>query len=142
MQETISELTNARASASGCRLRASKLWLVIRHYGVEGLQFNVRQHVEVAQSFAEWVRSDDRFEVVAPVPLNLVCFRYRGSDEDNQRLMDRLNQSGDLYMTHTRLGDRFVLRFCVGQTNTQLRHVEFAWQRIQQEAAKLQAEAK
>jgi aromatic-L-amino-acid/L-tryptophan decarboxylase len=126
----------------GRRFRSLKLWFVIRHYGVEGLQFHVRQHVALAQSFADWVRNDERFEVVAPVPLNLVCFRYRGSDEENQRLMDRLNQSGDLYLTHTRLGDRFVLRFCVGQTNTQLRHVEFAWQRIQQEAEKLSAEAK
>jgi len=76
------------------------------------------------------------------VPLNLVCFRYRGSDDDNQRLMDCLNQSGDLYLTHTKLSDRFVLRFCVGQTNTQRRHVEFAWRRITEEAAKLQAEGK
>src|SRR5664279_856018 len=125
----------------GRRFRSLKLWFVIRHYGVEGLQFHVRQHVAMAQSFAQWVRNDERFEVVAPVPLNLVCFRYRGSDDDNQRIMDRLNQSGDLYLTHTRLGDRFVLRFCVGQTNTELRHVEFAWRRIQEEAARLQAEA-
>ncbi len=125
----------------GRRFRSLKLWFVIRHYGVEGLQFHVRQHVAIAQSFAQWVRDDERFEVVAPVPLNLVCFRYCGSDDENKQLMDRLNQSGDLYLTHTRLGDRFVLRFCVGQTHTQLRHVEFAWQRIQQEAARLQAKA-
>ncbi len=124
----------------GRRFRSLKLWFVIRHYGVEGLQFHVRQHVEVAQMFAEWVRSDPRFEVVGPVPLNLVCFRYSGSDDENQRIMDRLNRSGDLYLTHTRLGDKFVLRFCVGQTNTQLRHVESAWQRIQEEAAKLRVE--
>ena len=126
----------------GRRFRSLKLWFVIRHYGVEGLQHHVRRHVALAQSFADWVRSDGRFEVVAPVPLNLVCFRYCGSDDENQRLMDRLNQSGDLYLTHTRLGDRFVLRFCVGQTNTESRHVEQAWQRIQQEASKLPAEAK
>src|SRR5271157_4937459 len=126
----------------GRRFRSLKLWYVIRHYGVEGLQYHVRQHVNLAQSFAQWVRHDERFEVVAPVPLNLVCFRYRGSDDENQRLMDRLNQSGDLYLSHTRLSDRFVLRFCVGQTNTQRRHVEFAWQRITEEAAKLQAEAR
>jgi len=126
----------------GRRFRSLKLWFVIRHYGVEGLQYHVRQHVALAQSFAQWVRDDERFEIVAPVPLNLVCFRYRGSDDENQRLMDRLNQSGDLYLSHTKLSDRFVLRFCVGQTNTQRRHVEFAWQRITEEAAKLQAEAR
>ena len=122
----------------GRRFRSLKLWFVIRHYGVEGLQFHVRQHVALAQQFADWVRNDDRFEVVAPAPLNLVCFRYRGSDEQNKLLMDRLNQSGDLYFTHTRLADRFVLRFCVGQTNTTLRHVERAWQRIQEEASHLE----
>jgi aromatic-L-amino-acid decarboxylase len=121
----------------GRRFRSLKLWFVIRHYGVEGLQYHVRRHVELAQLFAGWVQHDERFEVVAPVPLNLVCFRYRGSNQDNQRLMDALNHSGDLYLTHTKLGDQFVLRFCIGQTNTRMRHVERAWQRIQEEAAKL-----
>jgi aromatic-L-amino-acid/L-tryptophan decarboxylase len=123
----------------GRRFRSLKLWFVIRHYGVEGLRHHIRQHVGLAQQFAQWVRADDRFEVAAPVPLNLVCFRFRGTDEENQLIMDRLNQSGDLYLTHTKLSGRLVLRLCVGQTNTQLRHVEFAWQRIQQEAAKLRA---
>ena len=121
----------------GRRFRSLKLWFVIRHYGVEGLQHHIRYHVQLAQQFRAWLESDDRFEVIVPPPLNLVCFRYRGSDEQNQRLMDSLNTSGDLYLTHTRMGDRFVLRFCVGQTNTEARHVERAWQRIQQEAKKL-----
>jgi aromatic-L-amino-acid decarboxylase len=118
----------------GRRFRALKLWFVIRHYGIEGLQYHVRRHVELAQKFAGWVRNDSRFEIAAPAPLNLVCFRHKGGDEINQKLMDRLNRSGDLYLTHTRLNDRFTLRFCVGQTNTMERHVERAWNRIQQEA--------
>ena len=121
----------------GRRFRSLKLWFVIRHYGVEGLQYHVRKHVEMAQQFAEWVKQDDRFELAAPVPLNLVCFRHRGGDENNQRLMDRLNQSGDLYLTHTRLNDRLTLRLCVGQANTTQRHVERAWQRIREEADRL-----
>ena len=121
----------------GRRFRSLKLWFVIRHYGVEGLQYHVRRHIEIAQQFAQWVKQDERFEMVAPAPLNLVCFRHRGSDESNQLLMDRLNHSGDLYLTHTRLNDRFTLRFCVGQTHTELRHVENAWRRIQEEAGKL-----
>ncbi len=121
----------------GRRFRSLKLWFVIRHYGVEGLQYHVRQHIAIAQQFAEWVKQDERFEIVAPVPLNLVCFRHRGGDESNQLLMDGLNHSGDLYLTHTRLNDRFTLRFCVGQTHTTLRHVENAWKRIQEEAGKL-----
>ena len=118
----------------GRRFRALKLWFVIRHYGIEGLQYHVRQHVELAQQFADWLENDSRFELAAPVPLNLVCFRHRGGDAANQALMDRLNHSGDLYLTHTRLHDRLTLRFCVGQTYTQARHVERAWQRIQEEA--------
>src|SRR5271166_4400135 len=121
----------------GRRFRSLKLWFVIRYYGVEGLQYHIRQHVEMARQFAEWVKQDDRFELAAPVPLNLACFRLRGGDESNQRLMDRLNQSGALYLTHTRLDDHLTLRFCVGQTNTTQRHVEQAWRGIQEEAGKL-----
>jgi aromatic-L-amino-acid decarboxylase len=121
----------------GRRFRSLKLWFVIRHYGVEGLQFHVRRHVELAQQFLEWVRQDDRFEVAAPAPLNLVCFRHRGGNERNTMLMDRLNTSGDLYLTHTRLNGKVTLRFCVGQTNTTQMHVENAWKRIQEEAGKL-----
>jgi aromatic-L-amino-acid/L-tryptophan decarboxylase len=120
----------------GRRFRSLKLWFVIRHYGVDGLQHHIRQHVELAQSFAGWVKQDERFELAAPTPLNLVCFRLKGGDDINQRLMDRLNRSGDLYLTHTRLNDRMALRFCVGQTNTASRHVEQAWKRIQEEAGK------
>jgi aromatic-L-amino-acid decarboxylase len=121
----------------GRRFRSLKLWFVIRHYGVEGLQYHIRRHVALAQQFAEWVGNDERFELAAPAPLNLVCFRHKGGDDANQTLLERLNQSGDLYLTHTRLTDRLTLRFCVGQTNTEARHVERAWKRIQQEAEKL-----
>jgi aromatic-L-amino-acid decarboxylase len=123
----------------GRRFRSLKLWFVIRHYGVEGLRHHIRRHVEIAQQFAAWVRNDARFELAAPAPLNLVCFRHRGGDEVNQALRDRLNRSGDLYLTHTRLQNRFTLRLCVGQTYTELRHVERAWRRIQEEAARLAA---
>lgn len=121
----------------GRRFRSLKLWFVIRHYGVEGLQHHIREHVRLAQQFAAWVREDLRFDLVAPCELNLVCFRLREGDSANQQLMENLNKSGDLFLTHTKLGEKFTLRFCVGQTNTQAHHVEKAWQRIQEEAAKL-----
>jgi aromatic-L-amino-acid/L-tryptophan decarboxylase len=121
----------------GRRFRSLKLWFVIRHYGIEGLQHHVRRHIQLAQEFAGWVKHDSRFELAAPAPLNLVCFRHKGGDASNLALMDGLNQSGDLYLTHTRLNERFTLRFCVGQTNTEARHVRRAWQRIQQEASNL-----
>src|SRR5438445_3755037 len=117
----------------GRRFRSLKLWFVIRHYGVEGLQHHVRQHVRLTQQFAEWVRNDARFELAAPVPLNLVCFRHKGGDEANQTIMDRLNRSGDLFLTHTKLNGKLTLRLCVGQTNTQERHLETGWKRIQLE---------
>jgi aromatic-L-amino-acid decarboxylase len=122
----------------GRRFRALKLWFVIRHYGVEGLRYHIRRHVALAQEFAQWVEASDRFELAAPAPLNLVCFRHRGGDGINQRLMDRLNDSGELYLTHTRLDDRLTLRLSVGQTNTERRHVEQAWERIQEVAAWLE----
>ena len=121
----------------GRRFRSLKLWFVIRHYGVEGLQTHVRRHVALAQMFANWVKADDRFELVIPPPLNLVCFRHRGGDKINQRLMNRLNQSGDIYLTHTGMHDQITLRFCVGQTGTERRHVEQAWRRIQEEVEAL-----
>jgi aromatic-L-amino-acid decarboxylase len=120
----------------GRRFRSLKLWFVIRHYGIEGLQHHIREHVRLAQQFAAWVGDDHRFELAAPVRLNLVCFRLRSGDQANQQLMDRLNGSGDLYLTHTKLDGKHTLRFCVGQTNTQERHVERAWQRVQQETEK------
>jgi aromatic-L-amino-acid/L-tryptophan decarboxylase len=98
----------------------------------------VRQHVALAQEFANCVRADSRFELAAPAPLNLVCFRLKAGDVANQSLMDRLNRSGDLYLTHTKLNDKFTLRMSVGGTNTQRRHVERAWKRIQEEAGEAQ----
>src|SRR5262249_23347468 len=95
----------------GRRFRALKLWFVIRHYGVEGLQHHIRKHVELAQQFAAWVKASDQFELVAPVPLNLVCFAHRAGDDFNRNLLERLNQSGKLYLTHAVLNNRYVLRF-------------------------------
>jgi len=121
----------------GRRFRALKLWFVIRHYGVEGLQYHIRRHVALAQDFASWVQADPRFEIVAPVPLNLVCFRLIGGDQLNQELLTQLNRSGELYLTHTKLNDQYVLRLCVGQTYTDAQHVQRAWALIQEATANL-----
>jgi aromatic-L-amino-acid decarboxylase len=123
----------------GRRFRALKLWFVIRHYGVEGLRHHVRRHVALAQEFAAWVQKDERFELAAPAPLNLICFRHRAGDAFNEALLESLNRSGDLYLTHTKLNGRFIIRFCVGQTYTESRHVHRAWERIGEETAKLEA---
>jgi aromatic-L-amino-acid decarboxylase len=122
----------------GRRFRALKLWFVIRHYGVEGLQHHVRRHVELAQKFQAWVESSDRFELAAPAPLNLVCFRHVGGDALNEQLLEALNASGRLYLTHTMLAGRYTLRMSIGQSRTEERHVAAAWQAIQEIAVEIE----
>lgn len=114
----------------GRRFRALKLWFVLRSYGAEGLREHIRRHVALASDFAARVRGDDRFVLAAPPALGLVCFRHRDGDEATEALMKRLNESGALYLTHTRLDGRFVLRLSVGGTWTEARHVEDAWARV------------
>jgi aromatic-L-amino-acid/L-tryptophan decarboxylase len=114
----------------GRRFRALKLWAVIRWYGAQGLRDHIRSGVDAAQHFAAQVAADRRFELVAPHPLSLVCFRLRGPDGPNETLLHRLNDSGTLYLTHTRVRGAFTLRLAVGATLTQPRHVEAAWDTI------------
>ncbi len=118
----------------GRRFRSLKLWFVIRHYGVEGLQHHIRQHIQLAQEFAGWVQEDPRFELASPAPLNLVCFRHLAGDEANQQIMEQINQDGKAYLTHTKLDDRFTLRLCVGQANTEAKHVHNVWKLIKDQA--------
>jgi aromatic-L-amino-acid decarboxylase len=120
----------------GRRFRALKLWFVIRWFGVSGLQQKVREHVALAQEMASWIEASADLELAAPVHLNLICFRHRAGDEASQQLLERLNQSGELFLTHTRLNDLFTLRMAIGQTETKRCHVERAWNRIQETAAR------
>jgi aromatic-L-amino-acid decarboxylase len=110
---------------------------VIRHYGIEGLQYHIRKHVNMAQQFSRWIEQDDDFELVAPVPLNLICFRHKKGDTLNAQLENRLNASGKLYLTHTKLNNRYILRLCIGQTNTEQQHVEKAWKLRRETASEL-----
>jgi aromatic-L-amino-acid decarboxylase len=121
----------------GRRFRALKLWFVIRSFGVEGLQQRIREHVRLAREFAAWLQQDNRFELAAPVTFSLVCFRHRGGDAANQQILDALNASGKLLLSHTRLDGKMTLRLSIGQTNTQQRHVEHAWRAIQEMASTL-----
>jgi aromatic-L-amino-acid decarboxylase len=122
----------------GRRFRALKLWFVIRHYGVEGLRHHVREHVTLARDFERWVRDDERFEVAAPVHLNLVSFRHRAGDDANRRLLEAINGSG-IYLTHTKVGGALTLRMSIGGTLTEPRHVEGAWSTIRKAAEGLEA---
>lgn len=114
----------------GRRFRALKLWFVIRHYGIEGLQYHIREHVRLAQEFAGWVAADQRFELLAPHPLNLVCFCLKSGDADSERLLKKVNATGKLFMSHTKLNGRYTLRLSIGQSRTERRHVEAAWETI------------
>jgi aromatic-L-amino-acid/L-tryptophan decarboxylase len=112
----------------GRRFRALKLWFVIRHYGAEGLRHHLARHVELAERFESWVAADPRFALVAPRRLNLVCLRSVEGDEATQRILDAVNDSGQAFMTHTRVDGHLVIRVSIGQTTTEAANVERAWQ--------------
>ena len=125
----------------GRRFRALKLWFVLRYYGVEGLQYHIRRHIELTKLLVDWIEADENFDLVAPAPLNLICFRHQGGDDLNKKIMDELNESGEIFLTHTKLNDRFVIRFCVGQSRTEEEHIKQAWRLITATAARLRGEA-
>jgi aromatic-L-amino-acid decarboxylase len=113
----------------GRRFRSLKLWMIMRHFGAEGLRGHLAEHMRLARLFAEWVDKSDVFERVAPVPLSVVCFRLRGDapDEQHQRVLDTINASGEVFLSHTKLDGRYVLRLAIGNLNTTERHIARAW---------------
>ena len=121
----------------GRRFRALKLWMILRHFGAEGLRAHLAEHMRLARLFAEWVDASDRYERVAPVPFSVVCFRLRGkgSDEEHQRILDAINESGEIFLSHTKLDGRFVLRLAIGNVKTTERHVARAWKLLNSIAA-------
>jgi aromatic-L-amino-acid decarboxylase len=129
----------------GRRFRALKIWFVLRSYGVEGLRAMVRGHVALAQELAERIRLGSNFELMAPVPFGLVCFRFHPSsvkdplalDQLNRELLSRVNASGRVHLTHTELDERFVIRMVIGQRLTVRQHVDEAWELIQGAAREL-----
>ena len=113
----------------GRRFRALKLWMIIRHFGTNELRRVLGGHMALAQTFARWVDESDRFERVAPVPFSVVCFRLRGgTDEQHAQLLDAVNTSGEVFLSHTKLDGRFVLRLAIGHLRTAERHVARAWE--------------
>ena len=128
----------------GRRFRALKLWFVLRDYGKKGIEEMIRKHIDLAQSFRDWVKEAPGFELMAPVPVSLVCFRWNdGSrdeeelDEINRRLLEEINASGEVYLTHTELDGSYTLRLAVGQRSTEFRHVKRAWQIIEEAAGRV-----
>lgn len=119
----------------GRRFRALKLWMVMRYFGVDGLQAIIREHIRLGKLFGALVATDSRFEVVAPIPFSSVCFRLKTNDADNQSLIDRVNATGKMFISHTRLNDKLTIHFAVGNLRTTEEHVRAAWQRIQEQVA-------
>ncbi len=121
----------------GRRFRALKLWVQLRWFGLEGLRRRIRHHVELAASFEAWVAAEPGWELLAPVPFSVVCFRHRPAgfagddaalDDLNARIMDAVNRTGEVFLSHTRLDGRFTIRLAVGNLRTEARHVERAWE--------------
>jgi aromatic-L-amino-acid decarboxylase len=128
----------------GRRFRALKLWLQLRWFGLEGLRRRIRHHIELAQEFATWVDDDPEWERVAPTPFSTVCLRFRpaGLDDEalddlNARLIDGVNRTGEVFLSHTRLAGRFTIRVAVGNLRTEERHVRRAWDLLRGEATRL-----
>lgn len=127
----------------GRRFRALKLWFVMRAFGVEGLATRVRHHCALAQEFAGWVAAEPEWEVVAPVPMSVVCFRHRPAgltderalEAHNATILERVNASGAVFLSHTKLGERYVLRVAIGNLRTESSHLATAW-RLLREAAR------
>jgi aromatic-L-amino-acid/L-tryptophan decarboxylase len=114
--------------ALGRRFRALKLWAVMRCYGRDGFQARIREAVRLAELFEDWVRAERGWEVVAPRPFSVVCFRWDGSDEENEALLERVNATGEAFLSHTVLDDRYVLRLAVGNARTTEADVARAWE--------------
>jgi aromatic-L-amino-acid decarboxylase len=123
--------------ALGRRFRALKLWAVLRCYGRAGLQAMLREHVRLAELFEGWVRDEAGWELCAPRPFSVVCFRREGSDEDNERLLSAVNATGEIFISHTKLGGRYVLRLAIGNERTTEADVARAWDVLRREAAAL-----
>ena len=130
----------------GRRFRSLKLWMILRYFGAEGIRARLAEHMRLARLFAGWVDADEDFERLAPAPFSVVCFRARPRDGDwtepqleelNSQLLDAMNASGEVFLSHTKLDGRFVLRLAVGNLRTEERHVRRAWELAKGELSRL-----
>jgi aromatic-L-amino-acid decarboxylase len=128
----------------GRRFRALKLWMILRHFGAEGLRTRLAEHMRLARLFAGWVDADKDFERLAPVPFSVVCFRVKPSGREwseadlerlNAAILERVNASGEIFISHTKLDGRYVLRLAIGHIRTTEVHVRRAWELIRESRA-------
>jgi aromatic-L-amino-acid decarboxylase len=111
--------------------------MVLRHFGAAGLRDRLSEHMRLARLFASWVDDSDDFERVAPVPFSVVCFVASGDDAFNERLLDAVNASGEIFISHTRLNGRYTLRLAIGNLHTTEAHVRRAWELLRERAHEL-----
>jgi aromatic-L-amino-acid/L-tryptophan decarboxylase len=121
--------------ALGRRFRSLKLWAVLRCYGRAGLQARIREAIRLAELFETWVRDESGWELCAPRSFSVVCFRRSASDDENEAIVDRVNASGEAFLSHTRLNGRYVIRLAVGNERTTEEDVRRAWEAIRKVAA-------
>jgi aromatic-L-amino-acid decarboxylase len=126
----------------GRRFRALKLWMVLRHFGADGIRARLAEHMRLAQLFAGWIDASTTFERMAPVPFSVVCFRARAASTEahaverlNERLLGAVNATGEIFLSHTRLDQQFALRLAIGNLHTTEAHVSRAWHLLQENAA-------
>ena len=121
----------------GRRFRSLKLWFIIRYFGVEGLAARIKHHIELAQEFAKWIDDEKEFERLAPVPFSTICFRYNPGNKSekelnklNEELLEAINASGKIFLSHTKINGKFVIRLTIGSIRHEKRHIEEAWKLI------------
>jgi aromatic-L-amino-acid decarboxylase len=133
--------------ALGRRFRALKIWFVLRSFGIEALQEKLRFHITMARDLSEIIRHEKGFELMAPVTMNLVCFRYKPegiNDENeinrfNENLLKKINATGKAHMSHTKVNGKFTIRMVIANTNVEWRHVKEAWELVQSAKCKVQS---
>ena len=128
----------------GRRFRSLKLWFVLRYFGVEGLQTRLSEHIRLGQLFAKWIEEHAQFELLAPTPFSTICFRAKPDgwnenklNELNEKWLNEINSTGKLFLTHTKLNDKFTIRLCISGIRTEEKHVELAWEVIQETLDKI-----
>jgi aromatic-L-amino-acid decarboxylase len=133
----------------GRRFRALKLWIQLRWFGLDGLRRRIRHHLDLAQEFAGWIDAAPNWERLAPVPFSTVCFRHVPGgllssageeviDAHNAAILEAVNRTGEVFLSHTKLHGRFTIRLAVGNLRTELRHVERAWALLQTAAEEVE----
>ena len=128
----------------GRRFRSLKLWFIIRYFGVEGLASRIKHHIELAQEFAKWIDDEKDFERMAPVPFSTICFRFNPGNKTeeelnklNEKLLEDINASGKIFLSHTKLNGKFVIRLTIGSIRHESRHIEEAWELIKKSSISL-----